>query len=141
LAGRQIIAHKLRAGGYSKGARRKRWFYRKKARGIIQIVFKPCGNLHPKGFAMFRLPNGKHHCGSFFDPSAFQATLAELGRNAIQAGGIFGKVFEPMSRLDHVTVLSFLRAHHRWMHDFYGQEPSPAQEMEELSALLEGLPD
>lgn len=116
-------------------------FQEKKREASYKLFSNLAGHPHPKGFAMFRLPNGKHHCGPFFEPVPFRATLAELGRNAIQAGGILGKFFDPMSKLDHVAVISFLRVHHRWMTTFYGEEPSSAQELEELAALLEGLPD
>jgi hypothetical protein len=98
------------------------------------------GHPHPRGFQLIQLPNGEHHCGPFFDEKPFRATLSELGKNAVQAGGTFTQFFTATSRTDFQMKLAFLEAKQRWLKRFFGQEPVDSAQLDEMRAMIERLP-
>jgi hypothetical protein len=98
------------------------------------------GHPHPRGFQLIQLPNGSHHCGPFFDEKPFRATLSELGKSAVQAGGIFTQFFTATSKADFQMKYAFLETKHRWLKRFFAQEPVDSDQLDEMLALIERLP-
>lgn len=98
------------------------------------------GHPHPRGFQMFQLPDGNHHCGPFFDERPFRATISELGKSAVQAGGIFSQFFDAKSKVDFGIKITFLEVKQQWLKRFFGTEPIDATELSEMRAMTARLP-
>lgn len=112
----------------------------RKREEAYKLICRLAAHPHPAGFAMFRGPNGFHSCGPFFDPTALEATLSELAKEAVEVGEHFGEFFNRSSRLDYETQFAFYVAKVRWFAEFWGQ-PVDEVELSQLRAALNDIQD
>lgn len=77
---------------------------------------------HPtmEGIAMLRPKDMDLHMGPFLDPTALKASLDEIGRLAVQAGGIIIRFIPPEERTTIPECVSFARLQLAWRREFYG---------------------
>ena len=97
------------------------------------------GHPNPRGFDMLKLPNGKHLCGPFLEETALKATISELGKSAVQIGGIFTRFFTAQSKQDYQLKLAYAEIQQRWMRHFFEKEPVDSGSIEELRAMIARL--
>jgi hypothetical protein len=116
-------------------------FTGKKRAEAYKLFSTLAGHPHPRGSRMLQLPDGSHHCGPFFEETAMKATLAELGKSALQAAGIFSQFFQPVSKTDYQVKVAFLETQQRWLMRFFAKEPVPTSEIEAMRAVIARLPD
>lgn len=115
-------------------------FTEKKRAAAYKLFSTLAGHPHPRGFQMLKIPTGDHHCGPFFEETAMLASTSELGRSAIQAGGIFGPFFEPKVKTDYQTKLAFLQVQNDWLSRFYGKDGVDPKSLDEMRATIARLP-
>ena len=95
------------------------------------------GHPSPHGFRLYRLPDGSHHCGPYFEEKVLDATLAELAKAATQSGVHCGFLFEPVTRADYQMKLSYMEAQNVWFMRFFWKPIIEQTVIDEMSAQLE----
>jgi hypothetical protein len=111
-------------------------FMEKKRAASYKLFSSLAAHPNPVGFAMLRVGNGDHHCGPFFEQGPLIATLSELGRNVVQAGGHFMSFFTSATKVDFATELGFLETRQRWFKRFYEKDLYDEARLQELRDLI-----
>ena len=65
--------------------------------------------------------------GPFLDPTALDASLAEMGRLALQAGEMINHFFEPKWPNAYPARLAFGTHKQEWFNEFYKKPESKAE--------------
>ena len=141
MADDKTLANEFRPVNIRKALDEQDGFTEKKRAAAYKLFSDLAGHPHPRGFQMLKLPDGNHHCGPFFEETPLVASVSELGRSAIQAGGTFGLFFDPKTKKDYQVKLAFLEIHHAWVARFYEKEVLDPAKMDEMRAMIARLPD
>jgi len=112
----------------------------KKRAEVYKMFSTLAGHPHPKGFVMYRLPDGKHHCGPFFEEKSLDATLSELAKSAVQVGETFEKFFDHESKVDFSTKLAFLESVQAWLIRYFGTGPLHEALIDDMRKWIAQLP-
>lgn len=109
-------------------------------RGELYKLFSDlAGHPNPAGFQMYRLPDGTHHCGPFFEEKPLVATISELARSAIQAASLFGSFFAPATKPEFSAKLGFMEFQNEWFARFYGKALIPKDEIDAIKTQVGSL--
>lgn len=96
-------------------------FTSKKRAELYELFSELAGHASMQGIAMLRPKGMDAHVGPFFDVTALDAGLSEMGRLAVQAGENIG-VFVPSGWSEgKLTLQAFTAVKLRWFSEFYPQ--------------------
>jgi hypothetical protein len=95
-----------------------------KKRGEVYALFSGlAGHPNMESVTMLKPKGMDAHNGPFFDPTALQATLSELGRLAIQVGEVIDLFFPNSWQKADASRESFVSVKRKWLSIFY---PKPS---------------
>ncbi len=113
-------------------------FTEKKRAAHYELLSDLAGHPSTVGFAMLQAGDLGAHCGPFFEETAMSATLSELAKLALQAGGVFASLFKSQSNQDSLALLDFREAQAKWLERFYDKPFDQARFDALRSSLLDG---
>jgi len=91
---------------------------RKRAK-LYGLLSELAGHASLKGVAMLRPLGMDAQIGPFFDPTALQATLDEMGQLAVQAGELASAFVPDSWDVGRPPRWAFREANLRWLQEFY----------------------
>jgi hypothetical protein len=106
-----------------------------------KLISSLAGHPSPAGFQMLLRPDGNYFCGPFFEPKSLEACWSELAKTAIQLGGHYQRFFRLISKDVAIAKGEFLEIQNKWTQRFFGKMLIPSEQIAEIRALAELLPD
>lgn len=110
----------------------------RKREEAYKLLCRLAAHPHPQGFLLLRQPNGLHRCGPFFDETALEATLSELGKQACEAGEAIGSFFKSSNREDWEIQYAFYVAKVRWFEAFW-KKPIDEAQLQKLRSTIDQM--
>jgi hypothetical protein len=101
-------------------------FTERKRAAAYELFSELAGHATMQSIAMLRPKNMDAQIGPFFDATALEAVLSEMGRLAVQAGEQIDAFVAGTSGEASVVRHDFLGAKRRWIERFYGDQAPPA---------------
>jgi len=100
-------------------------FTSKKRADIYELFSELAGHASMKGIAMLRPKGMDAHNGPFFDVTALDAGLAEMGRLGVQAGELVGAFVPSDWPEGNPAMQAFQTEKRRWFAEFYPKIAEP----------------